>query len=241
LIAINARSGVHEGVGNLDYKLLYSRNLPHFQPLGSTFFITFRLEGSLPRSVLQRWATENIRLQRDRRRARKTSAKAAPEEKESNLEMHRRRFIEFETLLHRVAAGPTWLADDRVGKIVANAIVFRADHAYRLDAYCIMPNHVHMVFAPLPDADSDSRMTAEEAERSLSSIMHSLKTYTAHEANKVLAREGQLWQRENYDHAVRDEAEWLRTMAYVVNNPVKAGLVRDWREWRYSYCRLLVP
>jgi putative transposase len=243
-------------MGNLDYKLLYQRNLPHFQPIGGRFFITFRLAGSLPQAVLRRWASENVVSQRQRKRLHPASTSGiedgerdetvlSPDEpvSHSTLEMNRRRFIEFETLLHRVAAGPTWLADARVAKTVADAIIYRSDTVYRLDAYCIMPNHVHMVFSPLPDADriSDSTMSAEEAERSLSSIMHSLKTYTAHEANKLLAREGQFWERENYDHMVRDEAEWLRTLAYVVNNPVKAGLARDWREWRYSYCRLLVP
>jgi putative transposase len=245
-----------EDMGNLDYKLLYRRNLPHFQPIGGTFFITFRLAGSLPQAVLRRWASENVISQRQRRRLRPASTSGtergdgnetdlSPEQAfaQTTLEINRRRFIEFETLLHRVAAGPTWLADDRVAKIVADAITYRSDTVYSLDAYCIMPNHVHLVFSPLPDSNRipDSTMNAEEAERSLSSIMHSLKTYTAHEANKVLAREGQFWERENYDHMVRDEAEWLRTLAYVVNNPVKARLVQDWREWRFSYCRLLVP
>jgi putative transposase len=243
-------------MGNLDYKLLYQRNLPHFQPIGGTFFITFRLAGSLPRAVLRRWASENVISQRQRKRLHAASTSGtegddgsetvlSPEQPVSSrsLEMNRRRFIELETLLHRVAAGPTWLVDDRVAKIVADAIIYRNDTVYRLDAYCVMPNHVHMVFSPLPDPNriSDLRISAEEAERSLSSIMHSLKTYTAHEANKVLAREGQFWERENHDHMVRDESEWLRTLAYVVNNPVKAGLARDWREWRYSYCRPLVP
>jgi putative transposase len=226
-------------MGNLDYKLLYQRNLPHFQPLGGTFFVTFRLAGSLPQAVLRKWASENVMSQRQRKRLFRTSG---TEDRESTLEMNRRRFIEFKTLLHRVAAGPTWLADARVAKTVADAIIYRSDTVNTLDAYCVMPNHVHMVFSPLPDPNriSDSTMSAEEAERSLSSIMHSLKTYTAHEANRLLTREGQFWERENYDHMVRDEAEWLRTLAYVVNNPVKARLARDWREWRYSYCRLLV-
>ncbi|MAU00364.1 MAG: hypothetical protein CL608_24750 [Anaerolineaceae bacterium] len=61
--------------------------------------------------------------------------------------------------------------------------------------------------------------------------MHSLKRYTAVEANKVLGRQGQFWQHESYDHIVRDEAELQRIRQYVLNNPVKAGLVDSAEQW----------
>lgn len=67
--------------------------------------------------------------------------------------------------------------------------------------------------------------------------MQSLKGYTAHEANRTLNRKGQFWEAESYDHIVRDEAEFARIINYVVNNPVKAGLVNDWREWKWSWRR----
>src|SRR5690348_8843582 len=127
------RNSQHEDMGNLDYKLLYQRNLPHFQPIRGTFFITFRLAGSLPQAVLRRWASENVMSQRQRKRLppaptsgdvggdwSKTALSPEQAVSLSTLEMNRDRFIEFETLLHRVAAGPTWLADDRVAKIVAD-------------------------------------------------------------------------------------------------------------------------
>jgi putative transposase len=102
---------------------------------------------------------------------------------------------------------------------------------YTLDAYRVMPNHVHVVLAPLVTASADSDPTA------LSSIMHSVKSYTSNQANGMLSRLGPFWEAENFDRAIRDEAEWLRTIAYVLNNPVKAGLVKDWQDWRHSYCR----
>ena len=67
-------------------------------------------------------------------------------------------------------------------------------------------------------------------------ILHSLKGYTAKKANQVLGREGQFWQRESYDHIVRDRDEQLRIRRYILNNPVRAGLVDHWTEWPYSYC-----
>ena len=67
--------------------------------------------------------------------------------------------------------------------------------------------------------------------------MQSLKGFTSREANRLLERSGTFWEHESYDHFVRDEDEWKRIIAYVLNNPVKAGFVKDWKEWEWSYCR----
>ena len=71
----------------------------------------------------------------------------------------------------------------------------------------------------------------------LSAIMQSLKGYTARKINLPLGRSGTFWEEESYDHVVRDEAEFARIVSYVLNNPVKAGLVQDWQEWKWSYKR----
>lgn len=68
--------------------------------------------------------------------------------------------------------------------------------------------------------------------------MQSLKGYTARKANCLLGRSGTFWQHESYDHVVRDPSEWRRIVNYVLNNPVKAGLVDTWEKWQWSYCRL---
>jgi len=143
-------------------------------------------------------------------------------------DLARRHFAMLESWLDKAATGPTWLAEDRVAEIVAEALHYRDGKQYRLDAYSIMPNHVHSVFAPL------ARNRAPEA---LSSIMHSLKRNTAKRANQVLNRAGSFWEHESFDHYIRNRAEWNRTVKYVVENPVKAGLVRSWREWRWNYLR----
>ena len=72
-------------------------------------------------------------------------------------------------------------------------------------------------------------------EPTISSIMHSLKRYVASEANQLLGREGTFWQHENYDHVVRDEGEWRRIVKYVINNPVAAGLVKQWEDWEWTF------
>ena len=71
----------------------------------------------------------------------------------------------------------------------------------------------------------------------LCSTMHSLKGRTGRQANLVLGRCGSFWQHENYDHAVRDEAELGRVIAYVLDNPVMAGLAQAHGAWEWSYSK----
>ncbi len=94
---------------------------------------------------------------------------------------------------------------------------------YELGAFVIMANHVHALLLPKVP---------------VSLLMKSLKGYTAREANKFLGRAGTpFWQKESYDHWVRNEAEWYRVKAYIENNPVKAGLVKSSADYRWSSAR----
>jgi REP element-mobilizing transposase RayT len=77
-----------------------------------------------------------------------------------------------------------------------------------------MPNHVHVIVEPLPSHE-------------LSDILQSWKSFTAKGANRLLQREGVFWQKESYDHIVRDRDELERTIRYVRGNPANARL-KDW-------------
>ena len=87
------------------------------------------------------------------------------------------------------------------------------------------------MFSPLQKGDGEYH--------SLSSIMHSLKLFTANQANNLLQRRGKFWQEESYDHVVRDEAELVRIREYILQNPVRAGLVSEWDEWEWTFARYL--
>ena len=67
--------------------------------------------------------------------------------------------------------------------------------------------------------------------------MYSFKRYTAYEANLILGRKGPFWQHESYVHFIRPEAELERTVKYVLYNPVKANLVKEQTDWKWSYCK----
>jgi REP element-mobilizing transposase RayT len=137
---------------------------------------------------------------------------------------HKRAFAHYDEWLDGEPSGPHWLAQPKVAAIVETSIRFYAPAHYQLHAYCVMSNHVHMVIS-LPAALA----------KPFSQTLQAQKRYSATQANRLLGLSGQFWHRESYDHVIRSGAEFDRVVAYVVNNPVKAGLVTDWRDWPYTY------
>lgn len=130
-----------------------------------------------------------------------------------------------------MVAGPLWLRDERVAAIVDEGLHYRDGRVYQLDAFSIMANHVHAVIKPLP------LVGEEDLEQSLSTIMQSLKGYMSFKCNQLLGGYGEFWAHESYDHWIRDNDEWQRIVAYVLNNPVKAGCVKRWQDWKWNYRR----
>lgn len=228
-------------MGAFDYKLSYRRNLPHVQPAGATFFLTCRLAGSLPISFIKQWNHERKWLAHLEQTNPAHYARV-------KSDFERTWFAKFESVLDGGSCGPLWLRDERVADQLADCLHYRDGRVYRLDAYSIMPNHAHAVFKPLPLSQADDLPSGIEPSspteqieslpyHSLASIMQSLKGYSAFEANRILGREGEFWAHESYDHYVRDADEWRRIVAYVLNNPVKARYVSEWREWKWNYRR----
>ena len=202
-------------MSNLRFRGYYRRRLPHIQIAGSTYFVTFRLIDSLPKDSLEQLAEETARIRK------------LP--KDENEFEHRTWFEKFDDYLDRVLCGEEYLKNEQVADLVAESIHYRDGKVYELCTFCIMPNHVHLVFMPLEKG--------KDVFYSLTEILQSLKRHTARQSNLILGRSGAFWQDESYDHIVRDQAELERSIKYVLNNPVKAGLVDDWSTWKWSYCK----
>jgi len=105
------------------------------------------------------------------------------------------------------------MRDDRIAQLVDGALRRFDRERYCLLAWCVMPNHVHAVIQPFDGHD-------------LPSIVHSWKSFTPSRANRILNRSGEFWQREYYDHLIRDEQDLLHSIDYVLRNPDVAELVR---------------
>ena len=231
-----------------EYKQFYKRKPPHIHSPGATLFVTFRLHGSIPKSVLRMWEMEKADLFRTLSDLSNAEAEEIrgkeitdPNLAERIVTFNRQWFARYEEVLHQATTGPTWLKNETIAQVVADALHHLDERAYRLHAYSIMSNHAHVAFTPLlnertvlPNPDS-IRTEFVSSDPTLAAIMKSLKGFTAREANKLLGRKGTFWQAESYDREIRDSREFWRVIKYILNNPVKAGLVRDWREYPFSW------
>jgi putative DNA methylase len=195
-------------------EVISRRRLPHWYRPGAALFVTYRLAGTIPADVL---------AELDERR----EAMIRQHGPGCRVKAHKLHFAAFDAYLDR---GPrdAWLSRPVIASLVRDSLYFNDGKLYHLIAYCVMPNHVHVLFQP-------KEIEARPGHRSpLSRIMHSLKGYTGSEANAILGRSGMFWQGESYDHWVRDDEEIERIVAYIAANPVKAGLVEQPRLWTYS-------
>jgi REP element-mobilizing transposase RayT len=142
-------------------------------------------------------------------------------------------FQKYEHLLDTAATGPIWLKKKEIAQTVQNALHYHDEQSYDLYAFTIMYNHVHLVFRHLTYANKNEKLGNKYP---VTDILHSIKSYTALECNKILDRKGRFWQSESYDRVIRNKDELEKTIWYTLNNPVKAGFVDQWQEWAYSYC-----
>ena len=188
--------------------------LPHLKKEGAVYFVTFRLADSLP-------AHEFARLKHERQaileQARAAKRPLTWHEEEQLLAWY---CDKVESVLD-TGHGACWLSRPDVAGLMANALNHFSGQRYELHAWVVMPNHIHAVVWPMPD-------------NTLSDILHSWKSFTGNEANKLLHRTGSFWQEESFDHWIRDDTEKVRLVAYVENNPVKAGFCKNPADWKWS-------
>ena len=224
------------------------RRLPHWYVPGAPCFVTYRLHGSLPQTALETLRARTELLLRSKRQP-----------GVSNLafreQVHKQLFAAYDEWLDR--SNDDVLAKPRIAALIRSNLYHHHGLKYHLISYCVMPNHVHVLFQPINRNGTGGSAEAREsrsqppviaagedfdigerpdANSTLAKIMHSLKSYTAHEANKLLHRTGTFWQAESYDHWVRDDEELERIVNYIRANPVKAGLVDEHQDWFFCSC-----
>ena len=195
--------------------LHFRGTLPHLKREGAVYFVTFRLADSLP-------AHEVARLKHERQvileQARAAKRPLTWHEEQQLLAWY---CDKVEALLD-AGRGACWLSKPEIAGLVAGALNHFAGQRYELRAWVVMPNHVHVVVWPMPG-------------HTLSDILHSWKSFTSSQANKLLRRTGEaFWQAESFDHWIRDDEERARLVAYVEDNPVKAGFCRRPEDWNWS-------
>jgi len=195
-----------------DIKRRKGANLPHWTQEGATYSVTFRLADSLPSSVVEAWHRERQEIV-DRAEAQGRSLTYI-ERKELN-----RLYSDRVDAQLSAGHGECHMRDERIAQLIRNALLHFDRDRYELLAWCVMPNHVHAVLKPI-------------GEHELPQILQAWKSYTAKQANAILDRTGTFWQSEYYDHLIRDEEDFHRSVQYVLDNPSRAAL----EGWRWVGC-----
>jgi putative transposase len=172
--------------------------LPHFDSPETLQFVTFRLFDSLPAE-----AVEKMKL---------LSAPAMDADRDAFLD---------------AGAGYCWLKQPEIATVVQNALLHFDGERYRLLAWTVMPNHVHVLVEPFDT-------------HALGDIVSSWKRFSARMANRLLGRSGSFWQEDYWDTYIRNERHLGSTIAYIENNPVNAGLVKEVADWRWCHARLRI-
>jgi putative transposase len=186
-------------VSKLGFRGWHSRGyLPHFDQPELIQFINYRLADSMPEARRSEWASLFA------------------------IEDELKRYEKIESYLDQ-GFGGCELRDARPASIIEANWLHMDGKEYRLLAWCVMPNHVHLL--------------VEIWQEPQARLVRDWKGLTARRINRVLGRTGQLWQKDYWDRYIRDEEHCRKVIRYIEMNPVKAGLVKTPHEWSFSSAR----
>src|SRR5438105_1209365 len=180
------------------------RHLPHWEQPGAAYFVTFRLADAIASDMLAEWREE---------RALWLKHHLHPWDWKTACEYMQRFEEEREQWLDQ-GQGSCLLRDSRAQKIVRESLEHFDRDRYVIDAFVVMPNHVHVIVKPL-------------GTHSVNAILHSWKSYTSNQINRLMNQTGSLWMAETFDTIVRDWTHLAACRDYIAQNPEKAHLRDD--------------
>jgi putative transposase len=196
-------------------------NLPHWEQFNSYYFITWRTADSIPKEVFDQWQAERQAWLRAHRIDPETEDWQLDLEKLSE-NVHQEFYRLFTAKWHGMldeCHGECLLRQPALSQIVEDSLRHFDGERHSLEAFVVMPNHVH-VLAGIPGRGD------------MKKLCRSWKNFTATQINRVLDRKGQFWQWESFDHLVRSPASLAKFKEYILNNPSKARLREgEYRAW----------
>lgn len=211
----------------MDKKESYRHMLPHFQQPGQAYFVTWSLKDAIPPKSLDDYSNQlrtivsNLRISKDNNDDENTIAVL-----KMQYSTIRRKYIKaFDDLLHLQTKSVIDLSKDKNTKSVLSALEYWDGLQLENYAICVMNNHVHWVFRLFDNNESGQPVYLQD-------ILQSVKRFSANKINANEGLKGSVWQKENWDTTIRDEQHLYRAIEYTINNPVEAGLVSDWKQWK---------
>ncbi len=196
-------------------------SLPHYQEAGQVISLTWRLSFTLPVNLQKLLAEMKAIIQ------------SYSELKDDNfvrnqkIKEYKEKVLQWDNYLGKLRLPELKLSEPKTANIIMSAFKFYDNNLYNLHSYCIMPNHIHLLLEPKED-DNNSYYK-------ISDIIKRIKAFTAKEINKLNNQKGTIWCKDYFDRYIRNEKDYGNTIMYIMNNPVKAGLVENYIDWEYSY------
>ncbi len=207
----------------------YTRRLPHFLRAGYTFFVTFRLHGSLPMEFL-----EKLRTRFESQKS-QIETQQSPDAKQQLDALHREYFYAYDQALDACEQGPTHLKDPKIALLVADQLSHFDKKYYHLIGYTLMPNHVHTLLDFSAQVKEDGTFD-RKSYKNLDYVMDRVKGASARFANLELGTTGQaFWQAGFHDRYIRDQRHLTGALRYLKQNPVSAKLCDHWMEHPFTY------
>ena len=210
----------------------YRRNLPHFEQPGQAFFITVNLKDAIPPKALSRYTLQLNLLKDEINQVKKdkTRQMLLPE-LEKDYAVLRKKYIKaYDDLLDLDKSSELNLNLSGNRAIMFDA--FRYYEGKRLEnyAYCVMRNHYHWVVR-LFEKDENGKPVY------LNEILKVVNGFSAYSINNLENKTGRtVWQEENFETTIRNERHLYNAIMYTINNPVKAGLVENWKDSEGTWC-----
>ena len=186
------------------------RNLPHWLVANKSYFVTLRLHGTLPKSVLDEFAE-----------LKGLHSQCLTDEEV--LQLQRRKFKYIERYLD-CNSTENYLDNTDVADMVFQNLQWFSSKGWVIHASTILSTHIHLLMS-----------NTEGKTVNLLNDLSLFKRYTGRKANVILNRIGDFWAREDFDHWIRTNSKFENTVKYIAMNPVKANRVKDWKEWRWTF------
>ncbi len=224
--------------------LWYSRGyIPHFDaPDGVVQTITIRLDDALPSAVVGRMRAELKLTEEWRSECINTVTAHELREREAELRKSCELYLD-------AGHGSCVLAHPECAAVVEDSLLWGDGQLYRLVAWCIMPTHLHVILEPLPGhtlGPTIKSIKRHTTKRIKQIVRHGCRGKAAlgvdwEMAQNLLSKGVRVWQRESWDRFVRNPEHFKKSVAYVENNPVKAGLVEAATDWQWGSAGYKAP
>ncbi len=210
----------------MEKKEFHCRHLPHFQQPGQSYFVTWCTADAVPPIAVKDY-TQQLKLISSKIEMLK--AKNAEDksiiDSEIELSKMRKKYVKaMDDLLHLDKKSIINLSHPKNTSDIIDTLLFWEGKRIKNYAFTVMSNHVHWVLKTLEKDEQGDPVFLQD-------ILQSVKRFSANQINKNENRKGTVWHNESFDTIIRDDLHLQNAIHYTLENPVKAGLVKNWWEW----------